>query len=538
MPPDGDQNSRSCNGNGEEETLRNELEQLQESTRTALMKSWAEVESLQKEKADAHQKTEDLQQELARSKEREAKWQSLLAETQRQQRVQNRASLSAQSPKNSPQPPSKVMGRRGNNMLLQALKGGGSNPNMGAVSPKPTLGDDTRKSKSMRSMDFPPVSPLPPTGSGSLASHLPPPTSGPASIPPLPTSDSHSDQQPQQHGGGSHHSRQEDGGGTTTTSPKPHNQWNLLAPIRNLSRNNSFSSQNGADNANTNGQRNSSSSSNNLVTDGLVAEQQEALEQARQREDDLVEEIRQLQDEKADLMKEWTKKLECREQALRSMETTSSIQGEALQEAKEEVEATRREAMDREDHLMEQIEVLKRKNHEKKKLLKRQADELESYRMKVQDLLDELEAMRMDSRPQAHRDDNRQYRHDSHVVDDDHNRYSSCGSTRSIQSYSDEQLEDEYEYDHGDRSHSRAQPVYQSREESRSKHSRHYRRSNSQNEDILDHSGRQNRTKPPRSPHDDRSRTSSSASSGGRDAGNGRSSPRRTHRDDRMRRRR
>lgn len=77
-----------CGGNDEESLLRQELDELRESSRCALLKSWADVEQLHEENIEYQERNCHLELELTASKRREESYRKQLDEIKSQQEVE------------------------------------------------------------------------------------------------------------------------------------------------------------------------------------------------------------------------------------------------------------------------------------------------------------------------------------------------------------------------------------------------------------------------------------------------------------------
>ena len=298
-----------------QQDLREELTQLRDSTKSALMESWAEVEHLQIEKAEFEERTHALQQELVKSRERETKWQNLLTELQRQHRkkvvVQNNQNKLPTI--KQPTEQGGVATQRRSLLGLLTHRGSCSNLNKRSDNQPNTIGLPEREQPPLEQQR---VSSLRRTRSAVLEENPPPPP--------------------------------------RDLSSSPNAKWNLLVPIRRGSLN------------------------------------APSYHQPKKVEDELRGKMKRMEEEKSDMIEQWTVKLECRESAIKEMERVTDDQGSLIEQLRRELRATKAKAAAKEATLLKQLEQSKKKLQEKKRTIAKQQSRIEKYKVRVDELSDEL----------------------------------------------------------------------------------------------------------------------------------------------------
>jgi chromosome segregation ATPase len=277
----------------DEEQLRIELEELRTSTRTELLKSWAEIEVLEDEKEQVVDRNMDLICELESSRERE---QAL------QLQVQSLQQRLGEEPRDQHQHPS---------MGLRAFLGRKSSSRSSLCSSR-SSGASTCMNAQSFSKDY-----------SDCADH------------------------------------QQEDGSVCSSSINPRDSdshglgWSWAAKTRRTSM-------------------------------AATAEKERI-------ESEFMYQLRDLEQEKKELVATWETKLNCSQSVLESIEQSRQIQGETLVQLQNQLELQDNLAQERGTELRDCICSLRKKLHEKRKYIKRQQDEIKEYRDYINDLTAELE---------------------------------------------------------------------------------------------------------------------------------------------------
>lgn len=108
-------------------------------------------------------------------------------------------------------------------------------------------------------------------------------------------------------------------------------------------------------------------------------------------ESEFMYQLRDLEQEKKELIAKWETKLDCSQSVLESMEQSRQIQGETLAQLQKQLKLQDNLAQERETELRDCIYSLRKKLHEKRKYITKQQDKMKEYRDYIIDLTAELE---------------------------------------------------------------------------------------------------------------------------------------------------
>mmetsp|Transcript_17881 Transcript_17881/g.26496 ORF Transcript_17881/g.26496 Transcript_17881/m.26496 type:complete len:279 (-) Transcript_17881:159-995(-) len=112
---------------------------------------------------------------------------------------------------------------------------------------------------------------------------------------------------------------------------------------------------------------------------------------AQKLEEELLLQMKDLEEEKKRVIAEWQVKLECRDTAIHHMETATKLQHEDLEHLRMSLEDALNHNSELEHIHAKQLHAYKKKVHEKKKVIVRQADKLKEMQEYIEDITAELE---------------------------------------------------------------------------------------------------------------------------------------------------
>lgn len=116
-----------------------------------------------------------------------------------------------------------------------------------------------------------------------------------------------------------------------------------------------------------------------------------AAEEKERIENEFMFQLRDMEQEKRELIAKWETKLDCSKSVLESMEQGRKIQGETLDQLRKQLKYQHHQSQEREQQVKACVYALRKKLHEKRKFITKQQEKMKEYRDYINDLTAELE---------------------------------------------------------------------------------------------------------------------------------------------------